>query len=295
MKRAYIFLEDGEWERADDFFEQVLNVNPECAEAYLGKLMVEFKVHTKEELKETIHPFSSNNNYKRALRYANEELKEELLKHIEYIENNRNYEAYLDAIRSKDSAATSEEYKEAGEKFKLIAGYKDASALGEECFDISERLETEKKDSIYSEAIELMERKPIPGYEDKLLQWAIEKFSLITDWKDSTEKIDECKKRLERIKARNRDDMYLQPNEIKWAYQNDIYESDKPGCARKVWIAVIVGVLLALLLVWSDSQESSYERIGKSTMDKLQNGQIYSLTEDEEQYLNDFFEWMDKN
>lgn len=37
LKRGNLALEDQDWIRADNFFEQVLNYNPECAEAYLGK------------------------------------------------------------------------------------------------------------------------------------------------------------------------------------------------------------------------------------------------------------------
>ena len=38
-KRGGMALEDGEWEKADAFFEDALNLDAECAEAYVGKLM----------------------------------------------------------------------------------------------------------------------------------------------------------------------------------------------------------------------------------------------------------------
>lgn len=41
LKRGYMALEDGEWDKADDFFEQVLNLDAECAEAYFGKLLAQ--------------------------------------------------------------------------------------------------------------------------------------------------------------------------------------------------------------------------------------------------------------
>ena len=43
LKRGYMALEDREWNKADEFFEQVLNLNAECAEAYLGKLLALLK------------------------------------------------------------------------------------------------------------------------------------------------------------------------------------------------------------------------------------------------------------
>ena len=39
LKRGDMALEDGEWEKADGFYEEVLNQNAECAEAYLGKAL----------------------------------------------------------------------------------------------------------------------------------------------------------------------------------------------------------------------------------------------------------------
>ena len=39
LKRGNMALEDGDWEKADGFFEEVLNLDAECAEAYAGKFL----------------------------------------------------------------------------------------------------------------------------------------------------------------------------------------------------------------------------------------------------------------
>ena len=44
LKRGYMALEDGEWDKADEFFEEVLNQDAESAEAYIGKLLAKTKV-----------------------------------------------------------------------------------------------------------------------------------------------------------------------------------------------------------------------------------------------------------
>ena len=41
VMRGNMALEDHEWEKADGFFEEALNLDPKCAEAYIGKLLVE--------------------------------------------------------------------------------------------------------------------------------------------------------------------------------------------------------------------------------------------------------------
>lgn len=43
IKRGNMALEDHDWEKADSFFEEALNLDPECAEAYIGKLLAKDK------------------------------------------------------------------------------------------------------------------------------------------------------------------------------------------------------------------------------------------------------------
>lgn len=49
LKRGNMALEDGEWSKADEFFEQVLNQDAECAEAYLGKFLSSKKERTTQD------------------------------------------------------------------------------------------------------------------------------------------------------------------------------------------------------------------------------------------------------
>ena len=43
-----MFLEDSDWKSAVEYCEKVLDLDPECAEAYLGKLMAELHVKKKQ-------------------------------------------------------------------------------------------------------------------------------------------------------------------------------------------------------------------------------------------------------
>ena len=83
LKRAFMFLEDGEFDRADEFCEQVLNQDPENAQAYLGKLLAELKVRNIQDIADT-HCFSkTSTNYTRFMRYASEDLKQEVSTYIQ--------------------------------------------------------------------------------------------------------------------------------------------------------------------------------------------------------------------
>ena len=78
LKRAFMLLEDAEWQKADELLEQVLNHEPENASAYVGKLMIDVKVNKEENLKKIAVDFSENSNYQKAVRFGDKELKEKL-------------------------------------------------------------------------------------------------------------------------------------------------------------------------------------------------------------------------
>lgn len=73
LKRIALFLEDEEFDKADDFCEQVLNTDPENADAYIFKLLIEFKCHTTEELSKLSKSITGSKNYAKILRFGNEE------------------------------------------------------------------------------------------------------------------------------------------------------------------------------------------------------------------------------
>ncbi len=76
VRRMFILIEDDECDKAREIIDKILNEYPECAEAYLGELMLELGIHTKGELASVSVDFSENKKYKRALMYAEGELKE---------------------------------------------------------------------------------------------------------------------------------------------------------------------------------------------------------------------------
>lgn len=75
VKRGNMALEERDWDKADSFFEQALNHDAECAEAYLGKFLIMKKCADLSELAE--HRFridTENINFQRALKFANSSL-----------------------------------------------------------------------------------------------------------------------------------------------------------------------------------------------------------------------------
>lgn len=85
LKRGNLALEDMEWERADGFFEEVLNHDAENAYAYLGKMLAELKLQDASMLATFENSFSDNKNFIKTLRFADESLKKELDGYVEIV------------------------------------------------------------------------------------------------------------------------------------------------------------------------------------------------------------------
>jgi hypothetical protein len=55
LKRGFMAIEDSEWSKATEFFENVLNINPEDGQAYFGELLAEHKCRDAKMLGESVH------------------------------------------------------------------------------------------------------------------------------------------------------------------------------------------------------------------------------------------------
>lgn len=72
LQRIALFLEDGEFKRADDYCERVLDIEPTNADAYIYKLLVEFNCHTREQLENCTSSIVNSKNYAKVIRFGNE-------------------------------------------------------------------------------------------------------------------------------------------------------------------------------------------------------------------------------
>lgn len=137
LKRGYYALEDGDWQKADSFFEQVLNLDAENASAYVGKLCAENKCHREENLVNCLQPFANSSNFRKAIRFGDNSLKVRLEDYnttiIDRNEENRKAAMFSDAEAKMQSAKTEDEYRTAAEQFRKIPGYNGADANADKC------------------------------------------------------------------------------------------------------------------------------------------------------------------
>lgn len=194
LKRAFMFLEDGNWQDADAYCEKVLDIDPENVQAYLGKLMANVNSRTKESLKNCKTPFTSNSNYLKIVRFGGDNLKQELQGYIKIIqehnEADRIERVYQNACNLMGKNQP-DMYLKAVKLFESVADYKDSAIKRTECI---ERAESTRKDIIYDESKSLMDKEEIASYES-----AIEKFETIAGWRNTSELIAQCKHGIDKI------------------------------------------------------------------------------------------------
>ncbi len=81
IKRGKIFLSDDDFDEAERYFEQALRQDPENSQAYLGKLMAQKRVHNTDELARIDSQLSEEKLFRRALEFADDAKKQELMLH----------------------------------------------------------------------------------------------------------------------------------------------------------------------------------------------------------------------
>lgn len=179
LKRAFMFLEDGDWASADEYCEKVLDANPENAQAYLGKLMASLQVRKRADLQDVDEPFEGDANYVKAVRFGDEALAKELRGYIERIKQRNEDDqkaaacgvaldvmAESEALAANGSATNGKTeaairgFEEALEILGEIAGYAEADEAAVRCKIMlkecerkveEERLERERKAEIRAE------------------------------------------------------------------------------------------------------------------------------------------------
>lgn len=106
-KRAYLFLEQGDFKNASAYFERALDNNPEDAEAYFGKLLLEMGCRQEDDLRNLMISISGRESYQLAVRFAKGALQEK-------------YKGYASAIDEKLAAIKAKAKEEREERARKM-------------------------------------------------------------------------------------------------------------------------------------------------------------------------------
>ena len=186
LRRAFLFCEDGEYDSANEYAEKVLDINPECAEAYVIKLLIECRLKKPSDLANCSLPFTESHNYQKAIRFASPEYRETIKGYndavIKNIDTKRKIETYARGV----ALMNSHRYDEAVQCFQKISGYKDAVQRITDC---RKQQEDERCMGVYGRAAKLL--------SDGQFDDAARLFGSIGEYKDAKEKVKLCAERKE--------------------------------------------------------------------------------------------------
>jgi len=205
LRRAVLALEDKEFDRVDEFCENVLNIEPENAAAYLGKMLAEFSLSSAEELVNFKFDIIINNkNYQKVIRFGGDEIKANMSGILSSIAEAEKQAAY-DAAATEFSNDTQKSCLAAARAFKELGDYKDSAEMAEKCkarvSELKAEAELKKKNDIYSKAVKHLKK----GTEDGCLD-AKALFETLGDFKDSAEQIRACDEKIEAIRSQAEND-----------------------------------------------------------------------------------------
>ena len=233
LDRGFMALEDGEWDKADEFFEQALNFDAKIAEAYLGKLMAELRVHRQDELASLAEPFNDYNNYQKAIRFGNASLINTLEGYTDHInrrnEHQRLAKIYHNAKDGMKNAKREKDYLAIAATLDGIAEFEGAKELADEC---REKAEVCRKDSIYNAAVYRTTGCVVDAMNS--YRTAIEQFESISGWRDADERAAACKQKLE---------------EIKTAEKEKRIAAEKAAKRRKKFFAIVTPTVCACIVL----------------------------------------------
>lgn len=193
VRRAFLFMEDGEFDRADHYLEQALALAPEYSRAYLGKMMVELGIRRENDLAALGTALEENRFFQRAMRFSGEEDGAKLTGFVQAgrreIERKREQETeeldknYSEAMNALQSVSTLDDMRQLLERFISFGNYKNAEAVR---LELTDRISVEER---YAKALELWEK----ARSDDEFEELVEELKALGAYKDCATLIQEVR------------------------------------------------------------------------------------------------------
>jgi len=144
-KRGFAFLEDSEWAKAGEKFDNALDINPEYARAYIGLLCVELKATCEANMANQDIVLTEKSNFNKALRYASDDYKTALESFNRIIVNrHKQREEALRRQEEEEKRQEAEEERRLAEKRRKLE--EDARLKEEEKKKAEEELKKKEKE-----------------------------------------------------------------------------------------------------------------------------------------------------
>lgn len=142
LRRAALFLEDGDFGKAEEIAAQLLAKSPNNAEAYVIKLLAEYGLPNENALDSVTTGFSDSENYRLAMLHGGEPLRRRLKEHLNRATeaapedsdpHDKHREIYENAVKALSESGDVFELSSAERNLRSLGDYEDAPALAETC------------------------------------------------------------------------------------------------------------------------------------------------------------------
>lgn len=135
-RRAYIYLEDGEWANAENICKRLEQTQP--ADAALVRLLIEYRLKSEDELDGIFADIMQSENYRAAMKTGGEALRLRLKKHAVCAQYN-----YYTAVLN--NASDAETCLSAANGFAQLGDYKDSAEMFSKANQKAELFKTQKQ------------------------------------------------------------------------------------------------------------------------------------------------------
>lgn len=127
LKRIELFLSDGDFGKADEYAEKVLDIDPMCVSAYIGKLMVGYRVTREADLGELSQRIDVNQYYKKIIQYGD-------------TATVKRFEGYNKSVLNRIGQHNAKVQELEGKKQTVLAEVKNCDAVVNQCKQQCDRL-----------------------------------------------------------------------------------------------------------------------------------------------------------
>ena len=201
VKRAFIFMDDDNVDEAERYLEQALRQDPENSSAYIGKLMIELKVHNMDELSNISSSLKEQKLFQSALKFANDEEKIKLEYCLEVNEKNlatkkqvENEHIYVKVLAKKETISSSFDAQNIINLLMSIVPYKDSETIIQELEQKKAEFETLERS--YMNACVANRKNNIENLKNP----DIEKFNRVAEMFEALGDYKDCKSLAEEIR-----------------------------------------------------------------------------------------------
>ena len=258
-ERVKLFLEDGDFQSAQEYLNRILDIDPKYAPAYAAKLCVTLGLRKESDLAETTFLYEDNPDWQKAIRFADPQQK-------------ITYEGYISAVGERVQQQIRDYAYDCAIEMAVVPGAdrekldEELSALRQACSsssgihpDGTRRADSEQNEAALRNAVEQNEPGDMSGQN---LEIAAEMLEKIGDTEAITA-AEYCRQLAEL--ARQKAEAELQAEETarqeKKSKKNKRKRKWRLGVIAFVVILAIVSIVLGLTIVPNNNRKQKLEKL----------------------------------